>query len=83
MSKLELRAAVSTIYTDYWKNKTDGRGMQDAIMLLLEQEDYISRINELTRLDNTYDEVTPDNFHEYYTARVKELSPPTTPGESA
>lgn len=32
-----------------------------------------ARINELTLLDNAFDEVTPDNFHQYYINRIKEL----------
>lgn len=38
MNSQELRAAVSKIYTDYWNNKTDGQGMQQAIVDLVEQE---------------------------------------------
>jgi hypothetical protein len=35
-----------------------------------------ARINELTRLDNAFDEVTPQNFHEYYLKRILELRTP-------
>jgi hypothetical protein len=49
----------------------------DAIMQLFDAEcaerERIARINELTMLDNAYDEVTPDRFHEYYLNRVSAL----------
>lgn len=32
-------------------------------------------LKALTDLDNAYDEVTPENFHEYYTAKVAQLTP--------
>jgi hypothetical protein len=41
---------------------------------LLAQREQTARINELTRLDNAYDEVTPERFHEYYIERVKSLA---------
>ncbi len=36
-----------------------------------------ARIAELTRYDDSVTEITPDNFHDYYMARVVELFQPT------
>lgn len=40
------------------------------------------RIAELTDLDNAYDEITPERFHQYYTDQIKSLSSGQTGKES-
>ena len=74
MERDALRSKVSKIYTDYWQNKTDGQGMQQAIIDLVNDTDHVARINELTSLDNAYDELDADKFHEYYLKRIAELT---------
>jgi hypothetical protein len=43
------------------------------LMELIYSEQRIARISELTVLDNAFDEVTPEAFHQYYIDRLHKL----------
>ena len=50
------------------------RELANYVQRLLIEAENRGGVRELTRLDNEFDEVTPDRFHQYYLDRIKQLT---------
>lgn len=48
-------------------------GFKTEVAAHLQEREAELRVNELTLLDNSADEITPEHFHEYYIQRMAEL----------
>ncbi len=72
---LQEKEKSGVLTTDEFRNRLKERQKQFTLALTKwhEREILFARINELTELDNAYDEVTPENFHEYYLKRLEAL----------